>query len=120
MLQRFYRFIVAVATLPATIYRFRHACRKADFYYRAMPARYYVLLSSPCHFIVTSREHIKEIGAKLMRTNSGTGLTRPASGSDLQRDCYYFTPTKYGVKPKNYNYVLNQKFRKLLRHHFRL
>ena len=118
MFKNFYRFLVAVATLPIMFYRFRKACRKADFHYRAMPTRYYVLLSAPSRFVVTSKEHIKELGTRPVRTNSTSGISRPASGGDLQRDCYYFTPTKYGAKPKNYHYVLQQKFHKLLRHHF--
>lgn len=118
MITQIFKKIKAVFTLPVALIRLYKAKRKADFWYRAMPARYYVLAHSPSRLIVTSKEYQKHIGKKPIHTNQRTRKTRCASGEDMYRDCYYFTPTKYGKKPKNYNKLLRRKLLMYIKHHF--
>ena len=115
-----FKIIKAVFTLPSAIKRFYAAKRKADFWYRCFPTRYYVLANSPTHLIVTSKEYQKGIRKKPIHTNQRTRKTRLASGEDMQRDCYYFTPTKYGKTPKQYKRILRAKLWKYIKHHFYL
>lgn len=114
------KFIKAILTLPAALRRLHRAKHKADFWNRLFPTRYYVLASSATHLIVTSKEHQKRIVKKTIHTNQRTCKTRLASGEDMQRDCYYFTPSKYGKTPKQYHKILRAKLWKYIKHHFYL
>lgn len=118
MVTKVSNLILATLALPKALCRLRHAKEKANFLYRAIPTRYYVLASSPTHLIVTSKEHQKKIGKRPIHTNQGTLQTRVATGEDMQRDCYYYTPTKFGKTPKKYKKILRQKLWQYIRHHY--
>lgn len=116
MVQKIINTYKVIQTIPVAIYKLYKAKKRADALYKAHPARYYVLASSPTALIVTSKIYQHRTGKKPIHINQRTHRTRPASVGAMHKDSYYFTPTSKGKVPANYKKLMRVKFLMYIKH----